>query len=125
MVGYRYVLGGSTYTRSQLVRSCVEGPGSMQKIQEFPLFFKLDSTKCAVCKMGEDVLQLLAIQFVVEIEYDVKGMFAARVHSTACFLTESQVRTAGESNVRSLDRALARRDITVPAGHSNIVAISW
>ena|ERR1700733_13450696 len=29
-----------------------------------------------------------------------------------------------ESSTRSLERALARRDITVPAGHSNMAAIS-
>jgi hypothetical protein len=42
----------------------------------------------------------------------------------AYFLTKSRVRMAVESNVRSLARALARRDITVPAGQSKIVAIS-
>jgi hypothetical protein len=51
-------------------------------------------------------------------------MFIARVHSLAYFLTKSRARMTAESNVRSLARALARRDITVPAGQSKIVAIS-
>jgi hypothetical protein len=61
---------------------------------------------------------------VLSSEQGRLNMFIARVHSMAYFLTKSRVRMAAESSVRSLARALARRDIPVPAGQSKIVAIS-
>jgi hypothetical protein len=49
--------------------------------------------------------------------------FQKILHSAIPFLTEPCQRAA-ESNVRSLARALARRDMTVPRGQSKILAIS-
>jgi hypothetical protein len=40
------------------------------------------------------------------------------------FLAKLEVLKAVESDVRNLLRALARRDMTVPAGQSKMVAIS-
>jgi hypothetical protein len=49
----------------------------------------------------------------------------AEAHSVAPVTLRSDVCRVPESNDRSFDRALPRRDITVPAGQPNKVAISW
>lgn len=67
---------------------------------------------------------LTASQCIVKVKQNFAGTLIAAAHSAAPFARRSGVRRLPERSDRSLERALAWHDMTVPSGQSNKVAIS-
>src|SRR5579859_5169964 len=70
-------------------------------------------------------VEVLTAQLPVEVELDGRATVIATLHCGAPRSGRSNTFNFGESNTRSFERALPKRDMTVPTGQSRTFAISW